>query len=133
MKKFLLSLFAVAMMTATFVSCDTNQLQREVDEIQKDLPMDMGEGMTIVSVALDDSYLVYTAEIDESLMGEEMMDFFIANSDMLEESMFEVNEDDQDIKDLCKLCKDNNKGIAYKFVGTITGKELTVKKEASEL
>lgn len=132
MKKLLLSLFSVALMATMLVSCGTDALQKEVDAIQKDLPMDMGDGMTMTAVVLEGDYLVYTAEIDEDIMGEEMMDFFIENSDMLKASMLE-EDDDPDIQELAKMCKERNKGIAYKFVGSKSGKNLTVKIESNEL
>ena len=132
MKKFLLSLFAVALMGMTLVSCGTDELQSQVDEFQKELPMDMGDGMVMTAVAIEGDYLVYTAEIDEDIMGEEMMDFFIQNSDMLKASLME-DDGDADFKELAKLCKDRNKGIAYRFTGTKSGKGLTVKIEKDEL
>lgn len=119
-------------MATMLVSCGTDALQKEVDAIQKDLPMDMGDGMTMTAVVLEGDYLVYTAEIDEDIMGEEMMDFFIENSDMLKASMLE-EDDDPDIQELAKMCKERNKGIAYKFVGSKSGKNLTVKIESNEL
>ena len=132
MKKVLFSLFAVVLLAATMVSCGTDPLQQEVDEFKKQLPMDMGMGMLCTDVAIVGDYLTYSATIDEEYYGENIIDLFTENVDELKAAMLE-DDDDPDVEELAKLCKDSKKGLSYNFVGSNTGKKLTVNIEYDEL
>lgn len=130
MKKLVLSFVAAALLSFTLVACGGDPLQKEVEEAQKSLPMKAGEGIMCISIELLNNYVTYTCEVDETLYGEEFMDLLSASQDEMKEAMLEPDEDTQELVDLCKK---ENKGLAYKYVGTITGKNFTIYLEPDDL
>lgn len=114
MKKYLFGIlmFMGALMMA---SCG-DQLEAGIEQANKDCPEEMGNGMTMESIKLDGTYVLYTITVDESVMP--MQALQAAQNDIKKIMVEELkNTDDQDLKDLFELLKDSDKGIAYYFTG----------------
>lgn len=101
-----------------FVSCAPS-LEDEVKAVQSELPLYVGEGMTITKCMLKGNMLEYICECDESdysLEDEFVQDLIKAS---MVESKMELLQDD-DMVELLRLCKKEFKGVRYIMVGAKT-------------
>ena len=92
------------------------------------MPMKVGEGLTIDKVYVDGNYVVYNCITDESLYP----------IDALNDARAEMKKDiaqvsDPSIVSFMKICVEAGKGIAYQYVGNITGKKCFIGYSVFEL
>ncbi|MGN0223341.1 MAG: hypothetical protein ACI4AM_04865 [Muribaculaceae bacterium] len=132
MKKLILLL--LPLMVAMLSACsEMDQLDREVEQLNKRCPMYVSMGMEITEVSRSDSELLIVCTVDESLAGEDVID-------MLDEAAIQIRaelraslKNDKDNRKVAKLLADNNMGLVYEYRGSITGKCMRVVFTSSDL
>ena len=110
-------LFATIISCLIFFGCAPS-LESDVKAFQSELPVYLGEGMTITKCFLKGNMLEYVIEADESDYSLE--DKYVQSSfkRAMEESKTEFLRDgDDDIIELLRLCKKEFKGVRYIMVG----------------
>ena len=106
-------------------------LKQGIKEAGKQMPMELGDGLTMKSVKLVDYNLIYTIDIDESNMDIETLK--IAKDEMKKAMIAMVKEGDSDMQFLCRLLAETNRGMDFKYKGNDSGKSLTIHLTKGEL
>ena len=117
MKKFvkMYVLFAALISCLLFCGC-TPSLESEVKAFQSELPMYVGDGLTITKCFLKGNMLEYVYEFDESdysLEDEYLQSYF---KETMAENKLEFLSDD-DMAECLSLCKKEFKGVRFRMVG----------------
>lgn len=108
-------------------------LQSEVEDLNAACPSDMGDGMTMSSVKLEDKYVIYSIQVNET------EDFNVANmkgnKQMLKSELMRelVDDPDPDIQEYCKACANAGIGIKYRYTGLQSGDICEVTIESDQL
>ena len=108
-------LFATVISCLLFFGCAPS-LESEVKALQSELPMYIGDGMTIKNCFLKGNMLEYVYEVDETDYS--IDDEFVQS--LLKETMAETKMDflsDNDVVELLRLCKKEYKGVRFTMVG----------------
>jgi len=107
-------------------------LKTMADNGRLQTPTVVDDGMVMTDVFLDEHYYTYVYECDES---EYDMDYWEEIKDEIKESIMEDVLDDNDIttKAMCELLKKVRYGLAFKYVGSSSGKVCMVYIEPDEL
>ena len=108
------------------------ELKSFIREYNDELPEYIDEGMDLETVYLDGDYVVYSYSLDEDIYD---IDYFRTNRSDVKRSLKNelFNNTEEDVKIFIKACKDNNKGIAYRFVGLFSGDACTIYISPNEL
>ncbi|MBQ8463913.1 MAG: hypothetical protein IJ544_07350 [Prevotella sp.] len=106
-------------------------LKLGIEEANKTMPQDLGDGLTMKSVKLAGSNLVYTVGVDEDQMDIAMLE--MARDVMKEAMIGMVKEGDQDMQFICRLLVETNRGMDFKYVGNTSGKSVNIHLTSSEL
>lgn len=108
---------------------DLNSIIREYND---ELPENIDEGMDLEMVYLDGDYVVYSYSLDEDYYD---IDYFRTNRSDVKRSLKNdvLNNTDESVRIFIDICKDNNKGIAYRFVGLLSGDACTIYIQPDEL
>lgn len=108
---------------------DLNSIIREYND---ELPENIDEGMVLEMVYIDDDYVVYSYSLDEDYYD---LDYFRTNRSDVKRALKNdiLNNTDEDVRFFLNACKDNNKGIAYRFVGNVSGDVCTIFMKPNEL
>lgn len=99
-------------------------LDQQVEAVNMECPMEVGEGMVMSRVYIADANVVYVYEVDENILS---MDEMEANSDELQASLdqyLSIMWSDPSGKAFLQACKNAGKNIAYSYQGQQTGKTL---------
>lgn len=107
-------------------------LESVVENTRLQTPMPVDEGMVMADAFLDDHYFTFIYECDESVYD---LNFMEESMDELKELMVEEVSDSNDtmLKLMRDLLKKTHYGLKYKYVGTSSGKEISVCLESEEL
>ncbi len=117
-------------------SCDmvkSKALEKQVEVANKQLPMSAGNGITVSSVSIEGDYIVYKVDVDESLISIDLLNESVSQMKEAMKAEFINRMSDPDVQKLCKVCRDNNKGIAYHYIGNQSGEKCIVQIESNEL
>lgn len=109
-------------------------LRLAVEYAKSSLPTTIEDGIVITDMQLTSDYLMYIAECDEDMIS--INDLNAVKSEIKNEVLSDLKaeaETDPDSRDFINECKKARKGIAYKYVGTTTGKTCTVRIPYTEL
>ena len=120
MKKYAVSLFAILCVCLAVISCKeaaTYTINDAIKEIQKDLPEDMGDGLTLSSVELGDNAIVMKMECPDEMVSALS---FVSTQEMKEAFVegFKESGDEDGKNDFINLCKMAEKGLSIIVVGT---------------
>lgn len=122
----------IGIMSLALFSC-SQSLEAEVQNLQKDLPYDCGNGMKMTECTINGDYLEMIISSDESLFA--MDDPTIAS--MLKsvgEEMGKQFSNDKDYKAVVEACKAENKGMRILMKGEKSGASITIfEKSADDL
>lgn len=103
-------------------------------DCKNNLPQELSKGLVISDVILSDKYFTYVYSCDESIYDIEILR---ANTNTIKKDNIQnvnyVQEQDRDFLIFVNRLKITNRGIAYKYVGTTTGKSVIVFIEPEEL
>ena len=141
------SIFLIALAVATVLSIDScksdaqsvskSDLEQIIKEQNKLTPINVTPGIVLNMIELIDDYVTYVYTVDESedYYGESFIDNLKMNMNSAKDNMKAIirGAKDDDTKKLLETCINLNVGIAYKYVGSITDKSLTIKVDPEEL
>ena len=122
----------LGMMSLALFSC-SQSLESEVQNLQKDLPYDCGNGMKMTECKINGDFLEMIISSDESLFS---LDDPIVASSMKDvgDQMGEQFKTDDEYKAVVEACKAENKGMRILMVGEKSGESITFyEKKAEEL
>lgn len=108
-------------------------LQMNVQNTNTQCPMDVGNGLVWTNTAIENNYVVYHYEADEDFIS---IDLLKANEDLVHQSLLDeakAMKDDPTFKIFIKLCKQTDKGLAYRYIGNKTGNTAIILITADEL
>lgn len=108
------------------------KLKINADNARLQTPAVVAEGMVMTDVTLDSHYYTYVYSCDESIYD---MDVLMESISEMKEAIMEdvLGEDDMITKGMIGLLKDTRRGFAFKYVGSTSGKTVTVYLEPDEL
>ena len=106
-------------------------LKLGIKEVDNNMPEDLGDGLTMKSIRLKDTNLVYTIECDEDEVSIESLK--LAKKEMKTAMVDMVKEGDDDIIFICKALVRTNRGMDYKYVGDVSRESLTIHLTTQEL
>lgn len=102
------------------------------DNARLQTPQKIDEGMFLTDVLVDEKYYIYVYSCDEPEYDiESMCETESLMKDVLKNDIFGSN--DPILKKLLDLIKETNRGIAYRFVGSPSGKTYTLYFEPNEI
>lgn len=91
-------------------------LRAAVAIANQELPIDLGNGMTAVSIAIEDNYVVYVYEAPTEAV------LILQESDLktlaYEELRLNIQQDD-DVRTFMELCVESNYGIIYRYTDNV--------------
>ena len=131
MKKVVLLMFAMLLMLGCAGSAE-EQLKAEIESYQQELPEIMGDGLVMTDCQLLPNEVLYICEMDENYYGledsREIRQF-------LKEAISEgfIEEQDEDVKEMLRLCIETDRGVGYKYVGDQTGNTIIVRLTVQDL
>lgn len=131
MKKVVLLMFAMLLMLGCAGSAE-EQLKAEIESYQQELPEIMGNGLVMTDCQLLPNEVLYICEMDENYYGledsREIRQF-------LKEAISEgfIEEQDEDVKEMLRLCIETDRGVGYKYVGDQTGNTIIVRLTVQDL
>lgn len=108
------------------------KLKINADNARLQTPAVVADGMVMTDVTLDSHYYTYVYSCDESIYD---MDALMESISEMKEAIMEdvLGEDDMITKGMIGLLKDTGRGFAFKYVGTTSGKTVTVYVKPDEL
>ena len=106
-------------------------LKLGIKEADNNMPEDLGDGLTMKSIRLKDTNLVYTIECDEDEVSIESLK--LAKKEMKTAMVDMVKEGDDDIIFICKALVRTNRGMDYKYVGDVSRESVTIHLTTQEL
>ena len=128
MKKSIKSIVAAIVglvMSVAFVSCGNPTIQDLADKMNKELPKDMGNGMVLKKAEVNDNYIEFQAEGDESVK-EVSLILVDGIGDLVSKQFKEMMLQSEDMKEIYDLCKKENKGMKMIMKGNKSGKSVTL-------
>ncbi len=108
---------------------DSIELQQGLAKANKEMPMEVAEGITITKVFDDGNNIIYLADIDDT----------IYPLDVIEEQKYELKENMKsmlntpDTKALFKLAGKLYRGLIYRYKGTTSGGKVDIKFSPKEI
>ena len=106
-------------------------LKLGIKEADNNMPEDLGDGLTMKSIRLKDTNLVYTIECDEDEVSIESLK--LAKKEMKTAMVDMGKEGDDDIIFICKALVRTNRGMDYKYVGDVSRESVTIHLTTQEL
>jgi len=133
LKSFMCMLLTVVC-SAFFYSCQNLSLEAAIEEMNKEMPTEVTEGMVGEGFTLGDNGIVCNITVDEELYDINEMKANAAEMKQgIIESLDESIHDDKDMKNFLKLAVDNNQPLNYKYEGNVSGETARVKISVNEL
>lgn len=113
-------------------SVSLSELKSMIRDYNDELPEYIDEGMELEAVYLNGDYVIYTYNLDEDIYD---MDYFRTNRSDVKRFLKSdiLNSTDEDIIYFINACKDNNKGISYRYVSKTSDNAYTISISPSEL
>ena len=105
-------------------------LERMLQVNNLSCPLDIGNGLKLISASIEGDYVLYNVSNDESLMSVQTI---AANEQLMHDISLESLKNDVASTQLLYLCKKAGKGIAYNYHGLKSGKSHIIYIQPSEL
>ena len=110
-------------------SYDTQYTEQDlrtiVREANETMPQIVEEGLRCDEIILEGNYVTYIYSVDEAIYN--MRDIKDSHRELRQTILNNVkNTADDELKQLCALCRSTNKGLAFRYVGDETGQTHTV-------
>lgn len=135
MKNFLMAVAVIACTAMCLFSCTSkDQLKIAVEVAAADCPEDLGDGITMKDILLENGDVVYICEMDE-----EYYDIEGCNDPLIQASMkasimeFIYNNEDASIDEFINIVKESEADIIYRCVGNVSGDGFDIVIDNSEL
>lgn len=135
MKNFLMAVAVIACTAMCLFSCTSkDQLKIAVEVAAADCPEDLGDGITMKDILLENGDVVYICEMDE-----EYYDIEGCNDPLIQASMkasimeFIYNNEDASIDEFINIVKKSEADIIYRCVGNGSGDGFDIVIDNSEL
>ena len=109
---------------------DESTLEAIIRYANQDFPEEIEEGMTMTKITLEGDYIVYYCSVDEDLYS--ISAIRTAQNEIKKEIKNTLYEMDGS-EDFLDVCRSNNKGVAYKYVGIQSGNSHTIYIRPSEI
>lgn len=106
-------------------------LKLGISQADNNMPMDLGSGLTMKSIRLQGSNLLYTVECDEDQIPVELLE--VAKDEMKKSMIEMVKTGDSDMKFICKALVKTHRGMDFKYVGDTSGESVTVHLTTNEI
>ena len=123
MKNFLMAVAVIACTAMCLFSCTSkDQLKIAVEVAAADCPEDLGDGITMKDILLENGDVVYICEMDE-----EYYDIEGCNDPLIQASWkasimeFIYNNEDASIDEFINIVKESEADIIYRCVGNVSG------------
>lgn len=101
---------------------DLSEVVREANE---EMPLIVEEGLRCDEVILEGNYVIYIYSVDESMYSiRDLKESHRELKNIIKNNL--KNSTDEGQKQLCAMCKSNQKGLAFRYVGDETGQTHTV-------
>lgn len=135
MKNLLMAVAIIASTALCLFSCTSkDQLKIAVELAATDCPEDLGDGITMKDILLENGNVVYVCEMDEDYYDVEGSKDPLIIKEIKEALMDEIlHSNDNDIKEFLKIVKDSEADIIYRYIGDTTGKKIDIVIKNSEL
>jgi len=138
MKKLTVLFLSIVSVAAMMTSCLTpeQKIEKNVAKANKECPVEMGNGMTMVSMVIEDNNVITTCEVNEETLG---MSIAIWNTpevyNAMKKSVTDLyrNGEDKDVAALTNMCKEANYNIIFRFLGKPSGEKVEFTINADEL
>lgn len=129
MKKNMFYVLVVAL-AVVLVGCDNKQreIEKALEEVNKECPMYIDEGMTIVNVEADDNYIIYNVTVDDDIYDIASMRTF---SEVLKHEMRKELVSAVGVGDLRDFVNEYDMGLKYIYKSS--DEELEIVFTTSEL
>lgn len=113
MKKNMFYVLVVAL-AVVLVGCDNKQreIEKALEEINKECPMYIGDGLTIVNVEADDNYIIYNVTVDDDLYDIAFMRTF---SEVLKQGIRSELVSGVGVDDLRDFVNEYDMGLKYVY------------------
>lgn len=135
MKNFLMAVAVIACTALCLFSCTSkDQLKIAVEVAAADCPEDLGDGITMKDILLENGDVVYICEMDE-----EYYDIEGCNDPLIQASWkasimeFIYNNEDANIDEFINIVKESEADIIYRYVGNVSGDGFDIIINNSEL
>lgn len=105
-----------------------------IEQLNAMLPMNLGNGFTMEKVSSEGDGIIYSIKCDENELD---MDMIEQNKQELHDSTLaqlkREKRSNKNFASLLEFCKENNKKIIYRYIGSHSGKTVDVAIEADEI
>lgn len=130
--KSIMSMLVSILLVAAIAGCSAkDQLQSAVDDYNKQCPQDMGNGMEMTKVAIEDSQLLYIVTIDEQkLVPVSMLE---GQKDTMKKSMESTIKGNPSIKKLAELLIEANYPMTFRYQNKDASSKFDVQFTVDEL
>lgn len=107
-------------------------LKCQIELSNLSLPVTVEEGIRNTEIAIEGDYVVNNLVLDEDLYDIEIFDNNVELKEVLLEGL-KLNANNPLMQLILKLLKETGKGVAYRFIGNVSGKEVFIPIEIDEL
>lgn len=127
MKRYLLISLAAILAVISFSSCSQrSQLELAAKIANRQCPMPLGDGLTVILIDLQGNEFQYHVKCDEKILSTDFIDMIELNKSETEKELrrevYSELYSDPDGQELLSLLRQNNINIVYIYTGSITGK-----------
>lgn len=132
MKK--LVLLMMPLMVALLAACSAmDQLDSAVEEINENCPQHIEMGLTLTKACRTNTELVYMYTVDESVLGEDIIQNIHLTEDLIRHEMKSTIMRDSEMRELAKVLAEHNMSLVQEYKGSISGKTARIVITASDL
>ncbi|MCI6143437.1 MAG: hypothetical protein MR679_00355 [Bacteroidales bacterium] len=124
-----LTLCLAAVFSLSLTSCGDDALSKEIEELNENLPMNIGNGMSWASVSLEDDVMSFNFTIDETMLPGAIEEF---NANKAEMSLAMIQQlrtslsSSEGGKEVRKEIKEKGIKVKVVFEGTESGQQCVV-------
>jgi len=111
------------------------KLQMQIDITRAQMPLDDGSGIIITDLLLEDDNVIYVAQVNEDLLS---IDDIITNAEAVHDNILDMAKQVTSMANspeaaFMKIVVENEKNLAYRYVGSKSGKQIDVCLTVEEL
>ena len=121
-----LTLCLAAVFSLSLTSCGDDALSKEIEKLNKELPMDMGDGFSWASVSLKNGVMTFNYTVDESLAPGAIKLLNANKAEMDLEMIQQIRQafsGDESGKEAREIIKEKDIKVKIVFEGTETGQQ----------
>ena len=122
----------LCLFTLSFASCENekekavNQLSKEIDQINEQLPQQIDEYTVWETSVLDENNLIFNYTLQEQFLEEGAIDTLEENKQILKSNIEANLNASADFKAIVTLLESAGLGIVYHFAGSVSGKTFDI-------